>query len=88
MLGLFNKKLLICGVCSQIFTKCLSRYQKTKENEKKEISFLFTTMVRYGERVFDSSILCEEPFVYQLGEKKMHEGFERGLQCVLARDVR
>jgi len=35
-------------------------------------------------KVFDSSILREEPFVFKLGEKQMHEGFERGLQhmCV------
>ena len=34
--------------------------------------------------VFDSSLLREEPFVFQLGKKQMHEGFERGLQnmCV------
>jgi len=33
-----------------------------------------------NDEVFDSSILREEPFVFKLGEKQMHEGFERGLQ--------
>ena len=38
-----------------------------------------------NDKGFDSSILREEPFVFQLGEKKMHEGFERVLQqmCIV-----
>lgn len=33
---------------------------------------------------FDSSLLREQPFVFQLGKKSMHEGFEKGLldMCV------
>mmetsp|Transcript_18820 Transcript_18820/g.29507 ORF Transcript_18820/g.29507 Transcript_18820/m.29507 type:complete len:180 (+) Transcript_18820:111-650(+) len=30
-------------------------------------------------RVFDSSILREYPFVFQLGKQSMHDGFEKGL---------
>ena len=32
-----------------------------------------------GEKLFDSSIMREEPFVFQIGRKKMIEGWERGL---------
>ena len=37
-----------------------------------------------NDEVFDSSIWREEPFVFKLGQKQMHEGFERGLlhMCV------
>ena len=37
-----------------------------------------------GEKFFDSSIMREEPFVFQIGRKKMIEGWERGLlnMCV------
>ncbi|KAL7550738.1 hypothetical protein ACHAWF_013957, partial [Thalassiosira exigua] len=33
---------------------------------------------------FDSSILRQEPFVFQIGKKRMHEGWEKGLlnMCV------
>ncbi len=30
-------------------------------------------------RLFDSSILREQPFVFQLGKQSMHDGFEKGL---------
>ena len=37
------------------------------------------TLYSDEKKVFDSSILREEPFVFQLGKQTMHDGFEKGL---------
>ena len=56
--------------------------EKTKKGDF--ISIHYNGTLYTNGNVFDSSILREYPFVFQLGKRTMHDGFEKGLlgMCV------
>ena len=60
-------------------TKCSAKSQKGDF-----ISILYNGTLYTTNKDFDSSILRELPFVFQLGKQYLHEGFEKGLlgMCV------
>mmetsp|Transcript_24776 Transcript_24776/g.51841 ORF Transcript_24776/g.51841 Transcript_24776/m.51841 type:complete len:136 (+) Transcript_24776:411-818(+) len=72
-------RLFLCSTTNDDFDLALCYKSRMKSKSGDFLSVHYNGTLFSSEKEFDSSILREEQFVFQIGRRQMNEGWEKGL---------